>query len=121
MAIVQVAATIAASAAVSSAIEANGRRVVGIIGPTAWTAADYSFEVYDSVNAAWRKLVDAAGALVKITGAATATSEVMLTPEIADRLTFNRFRVASTNTASEADINQDAARTIYVLLEAATR
>ena len=96
------AVTIAINTATSNAIEANGRRVAGIIGPAAWTAGDYSFEIYEPAAAAWRKVVDNAGALVKITGAATNASEVMLLPEIADRLLANRIRVVSTNTASEA-------------------
>ena len=112
------AVTIASSAAVSGALDADGRRVAAIIGPTAWTAADISFEVYDAANSAWRKVVDSAGGLVKITGVATTASEYMFLPEIADRLIANRLRVVSTNTASEADINQDAARTLYVVLEA---
>lgn len=120
MAISQEAVTIASSAATSSALQLNGRRVVAIVGPTAWTAADISFEVWDAANNAWRKVVGNDGALVKITGVATAASEVMLPPEIADRLTFNVIRLVSTNTASEADVNQDAARTLYVVMERST-
>lgn len=115
--VVYVSVSIAASAAVSGAVDSNGRRVAGIISPAAWTAADISFEVYDPVNDAWRKVVDSAGVLVKITGVATGASEVMLLPEIADRLVANRLRVVSTNTASEANIDQAAARTLYVILE----
>lgn len=117
MGVIYESVTIANNEAVSSAIELNGRRVTGLIGPTAWTAADYSFEVYEPISAAWRKVIDSAGALVKVTGAATTTSEVMLLPEIADKLIANRIRVVSSNTGSEADVNQGAARTFYVLIE----
>lgn len=117
MSVLYQAVTIAITTSTSTAVELDGNRVASIITPTAWTAADISFEVYEPVAQAWRKVVDSSGALVKITGVAAAASELMLLPEIADRLLANRIRVVSTNTASEADVNQDAARTLYVLIE----
>lgn len=113
-----VSVTIANAAATSGAIEMNGRRLAAVIGPTAWTAADISFEVQDTASN-WRKVVDSAGALVKITGVATAASEYMFAPEIADRLVAHWLRIVSSNTASEADVNQGAARTLLAVLEEA--
>lgn len=107
--------TIASGAATSTPFPLNGYRIAGVIGATAWTAADISFEVRDP-SGAWRKVVDNAGALVKITGVATAASEFMIPPEIADRITGQEARVVSTNTASEADVNQGADRVLYVVL-----
>lgn len=114
--LVKVAVTIANNTASSSAVETNGRRLVAVQTPAAWTAADITFDVYDAENAQWLKIVDAAGAAVKITGVATGAAEINLPPEIGDRLTYNRMRLTSTNTASEADVNQGAARTLYVIL-----
>lgn len=114
-----VSVTIANGEAPSSAVEANGWRLAGVIGPAAWTAADLTFDVYEPVAGAWRKVVDNSGAAVKITGIATNASEYMLPPEIADRLVANRIRLCSTNTASEADATQGAARTLYVVMEKA--
>lgn len=117
MGLYYVPVTIANGAATSNAIEANGRRVAGIIGPAAWTAADISFEVYEPVLGLWRKVVDNAGALVKITGVNTNASEFMIPPEIADRLVASRIRICSSNTASEADVTQGAERSLVVLME----
>ena len=116
-AVIVVEVTVASAAAVSSAVDFGGRRLAGVIGPAAWTAADISFEVLDPANAAWRKVVDQAGALVKITGVATGAAEYMIPPEIADRFMAPELRIVSTNTASEVNINQDAARVLYVVLE----
>lgn len=109
--------TIAITTAVSTQFELQGRKLVGVVTPAAWTAADLSLEVYVPPLAAWKKVVDNSGALVKSTGLATGASEVNLLPEIADRIVFNTMRLVSTNTASEADVNQDAARTLYVIME----
>lgn len=108
---------IASGAATSEAIKLGHRRVCGIVVPSAWTAADISFEI-EQPSGTWVKVVDQAGALVKCTGVATAASEYQLLPEIADRLVAHgALRLVSTNTASEADVNQGAARTMVVLLE----
>ena len=115
----RVQVTIASAAAVSGAFKPAGQRIAGVIVPSAWTAADISFEL-EEPSGTWVKLVDPAGALVKITGVATALSEAMLPPEIADRVAhYGAMRLVSTNTASEANINQDAARTLTLILEAA--
>lgn len=115
--VIVVPVTILITTAVSSGVDFGGRRLAGVIGPAAWTAADISFEIFEPAGAAWRKVVDNSGALVKITGVATALAEYMIPPEIADRFMGPNLRLASTNTASEVDINQDAARTLYLVLE----
>lgn len=107
--------TIASGAAASSVFELGDYRIAAVIGPAAWTAADISFEV-DGGNGAYAKAVDSAGALIKITGVATAVSEYMTPPEIADRICGKTAKIVSTNTASEADVNQGAARTLVVVL-----
>mgnify|MGYP001603949490 FL=1 len=110
---------IASAAATSTAIKMAGRRIAGIVVPSVWTAADISFEIEKPVGT-WIKVVDQAGALVKLTGVATAASEYQMLPEIADRLVCDsNIRLVSTNTASEVNINQDAARSLIVELEEA--
>lgn len=109
--------TITSGAATSTTVEFARRRLAGVLGPTAWTAADISFEVSDPENTAWRKVVDCNGALVRITGVATSSSESMLPPEIADRFVGEKLRLVSTNAASEANATQGADRTLYVLTE----
>lgn len=107
--------TIAISTAVSSAFQLYGYRIVGIYTPSAWTAADISFEVHKG-DGTWVKVVGNDGALVKLTGVATGAAEFNMVPEILDFFTNEQCRIVSTNTASEADVNQDAARTLTVVL-----
>ena len=108
--------TIANGAAATEQFETLGYRVAAVISPAAWTAADFSFEV-ENGSGTFVKVTDAAGALLKITGVATAASEYMIMPEIGDALVSPRMmKVVSTNTASEADVNQGAARTVIVVL-----
>ena len=108
--------TIAASAAVSSVFQLYGHRIVGIGKPATWTAADFSFEITVDGEVTWIKVIDNAGALVKITGASTTVAEFQVVPELLDFFTADKCRVVSTNTASEADVNQDAARTLVLVL-----
>ena len=113
----KVTVTIANAAATSSSFKLAGQRIAAIVVPSAWTAADITFEIAEPAGT-WVKVVDQAGALVKMTGVATAASECQLLPEIADRMVAHGLiRLASTNTASEADINQGAARSLVVILE----
>jgi hypothetical protein len=107
--------TIASGQAKSDAFPLNGYRIAAVIGDTAWTAADISFEVDNGVGS-FVKVVDNAGALVKITGVATAASEYMIPPEIADVICGQAAKVVSTNTASEADVTQGAQRSLRVIL-----
>lgn len=110
--------TIPAGQAVSERFHMGGYRIAAVIGDSAWTAADISFEVDDGTGN-FRKVVDNAGNLVKITGVATTASEYMIPPEIADRLVAQTARIVSTNTMSEADAAQAAARTLRVVLSGA--
>ena len=121
--------TIAITTAVSTRFAFQGQRVVGVIVPSAWTAADITFEIERPLYAAdqprttqsWIKVVNRAGALYKLTGVATALSEYQLVSGDANQGDIiitgpGDGRLVSTNTASEADINQDAARTVIVVL-----
>lgn len=121
--------SIAASAAVSSRFAFQGQRVVGVIVPSAWTSGDITFEVerplYASDNPgtalSWVKVVNRAGALYKLTGVATSASEYQLVCGDANQADIiitgpGDGRIVSTNTASEADVNQDAARKLIVVL-----
>lgn len=112
--------TIANGVAASGAFSLEGRRIAGVVGPTAWTAADITFLV-DPGDGTFRPVVGNDGAIVKITGVATSASEVMIPPEIADQIVGKQAKINSTNTASEADVTQGAARSLIVLLVPLTR
>ena len=121
--------TIATTNPLSTRFAFQGQRVIGVIVPVAWTAADISFEIERPLYAAdsahttqtWIKVVNRAGALYKLTGVATSASEYQLVSGDANQGDIiitgpGDGRLVSTNTASEADINQDAARTVIVVL-----
>ena len=111
---------IASAAAVSDTFPFNQQRVVGVIVPSAWTGADITFEI-EYPSGTFVKVVNRAGALYKLTGVATAASEMQLVSGDANQADViitgpGAGRIVSTNTASEANINQDAARTVVVIL-----
>lgn len=112
--------TIANGAAVSSGFPFAGMQVVGVIVPSAWTAADITFDV-EYPSGTFVKVVNRAGAAYKLTGVATAASEFQMIAGDAnqDQVIITgpmNGRLVSTNTASEADVNQGAARTVVVVL-----
>ncbi len=89
-----------------------------VLVPSAWTTADISFEfgVRDmNGNFTWSKVRTSAGALVKITGV-TVSSHHTIPADV-----FNggplAVRLVSTNTASEAAVNQGAERQLVVYLK----
>jgi hypothetical protein len=91
--------TIASGAAVSDAFAFQGQRVVGVVTPGTWTAGDITFELnYPSGTSEYHLVSgDANQADIIITGPGDG-------------------RVASTNTGSEANVNQGADRTVMVVL-----
>ena len=108
--------TIASAAATSSIFQLYGHRIVGIGKPATWTAADLSLEVTVDGEATWVKVIDNAGSLIKITGLSATVAEFYVVPELLDFFTADKCRIVSTNTGSEADVNQDAARTLVIVL-----
>ena len=123
----QFGVTIANAAAVSDAFPIDGWNIVGIITPSTWTTADISFEVETTRGSgSYVKAVDNEGVLFKLTGIATTTAEYRLTGGGARDGTAGlsggpvitgsgRARIVSTNTASEANVNQGAARSLIVI------
>lgn len=114
-----VTVTIAINTATSTAFECQKERVVGVLVPSAWTAADITFDA-SFTDGTFVKVVNRAGAAYKLTGVATAASEFQLVSGDANQadiiISAPRLRLVSTNTGSEADVNQDAARTLTVVL-----
>ena len=120
MATRRISLTIANAAAVSTTFPFNGQRVVGVVTPGTWTAGDISFEV-EEPSGTWVKVVDRGGVLYKLTGIATGAAELHLVSGDANQADLviagpGDGRIVSTNTASEADVNQGAARTVVVYL-----
>lgn len=111
-----VSVTIAINTATSDAFELAGYKIVHVTTPAAWTAADITFNVDPTGTGTFTKVIDSAGAAIKIAGIATAAAETYVPPEAGDCITAQSCKIASTNTASEADVNQDAARTLIVTI-----
>lgn len=121
-----ITATIASGAAVTGPLELKpGERILGILTPSAWTAADIYLQVsFD--NSTYTDVSDSAGAALKLgTSIATAAEEFRVTSNVVvagatqgvrDVPFANHVRLRSVNTASEADVNQGAARTIRVMV-----
>ena len=115
-----VAVTISSGAATSGAFAFQGQRVIGVVVPSVWTAGDVSFEI-EYPSGTWVKVVDRAGALYKLTGVATSAAEFHLTAGDANQADIiimgtGNGRVVSTNTSSEANVNQGADRSVAVIL-----
>ena len=112
--------TISSSSATSEVFPFNSRRILGVIVPSAWTDADITFEI-EYPSGTWVKVVDRAGALYKLSGNATSSSEFHLVSGDANKGDIlitgpGDGRVVSTNTGSEANINQGADREVVVVL-----
>ena len=112
--------TIANGAAVSDAFAFQGQRVVGVVTPGTWTAGDITFEL-NYPSGTFVKVVDRGGAIYKLAGIATGTSEYHLVSGDANQADIiitgpGDGRVASTNTGSEANVNQGGDRTVMVVL-----
>ena len=120
MAVDFVEVVIAANAAVSGPFPFNGRRVIGVVSPATWTAADISFEI-EYPNGTFVKVVTVSGVLMILSGISATVSEFHSVGggSIGTQYIITGHgagRVVSTNTASEADVNQAAARTLLVIL-----
>ena len=112
------AVTIANGAAVSSNItlKDGGAHRLAVLTPAAWTAADIAFQAsVDGVT--WVQLRTQAGLISRITVVPTAAAALLWGPEETRVLgAFKYIRLNSVNTASEAAVNQGAARTLTIIL-----
>lgn len=114
--------TIASGAAVSSTPAAAATLgglpgfSTGFVVPTgSWTAADLTFQVAYLVAGVltWVNAYDPAGTLLRITPVAVGKAYALPTYLGG----AGRWRLRSTNTASEADVTQGGARTLYLFLK----
>lgn len=107
--------TIANNASLSDTIDLGctleGQRIVQIVMPSAWTAANLTFQAGPS-SATLANLYDDAGNEVTVTAAASRT--IVLDNDTAKNLTNLRF-VALRSGTSGTPVNQGAARTITVI------
>lgn len=112
--------TIANGAAVSSAVWlAYGERIAIVkTDPDGWTAADICFQVSDDGGTSYDDLTDITDALIRITN--VDQDQMRAIADDLNNVSFplgaNPIKLRSVNTASEADVNQGAARTLRVFL-----
>lgn len=87
--------------------------IVGIVMPTAWTAADITFESPLQDGATFGQIVGADGNPIKIT-APPASTTVLFLAGTEPRLP-GRFKIRSGTTA--VPVNQGAARTLGIIID----
>ena len=80
-----------------------------------WTAADITFLVSETLAGVYVPLRDAAGTLIRLTNLPAAAVFTRPLPDEVFAAAY--FKINSTNTASEADVNQAAARVVTVMLK----
>jgi hypothetical protein len=114
----RVSATIANGAAVTGWIESKGCIAVAVDIPSSWTSADLTFEISDDGTTSKGKVRDVSGEPVRaVVNASTPLGSYVVTPDVGWAIgAAAYFRVVSTNTASEANVNQAAERTLKVSL-----
>lgn len=114
-------ATIPINTAISNGIDLWNCKLVGIIMPGAWTAADIAFQVAQVGDAfsgdnTYRNLVDETGARVFV--AAAASTEIVFKQDLRAKLRAARhIKIVSYNNAGSANVNQTAARELIPMVE----
>ena len=107
---------IANGAAVSDALEVPvGFAIAAIEFPSAWTAADLGFQISTDGGTTFLDVIDPANAaatsFARIVGIPTAAVSIGLSPRALHDLALGiKVKVTSINTASNAAVNQGAAR-----------
>jgi hypothetical protein len=107
------AATVAAGG--DGVIDMSGWTHGIVIVPSAWTAADLTFQTSTKRNGTYVDVCDDTGTLVRITTILTSTSQAYRLPLDVFRCNWVKFR--STNTASGAAVTQGADRLLTVHLK----
>ncbi|MFQ5850898.1 MAG: hypothetical protein ACE5JU_09955 [Candidatus Binatia bacterium] len=106
-------ATIAAAASLSGEIDLEGFKIIGIVMPAAWTAANLTFQAADVTGGTFQDVFDDAGTEVTVTVAAARYIGLDATmPELAG-IRFLKIRSGT----SAVPVNQAAARTLTLILK----
>lgn len=105
--------TILNGTSVSEKTAAGAGRIVGVVMPAAWTAADLSFEGYLLDGVTPGPAIDKAGTQIKIT--APAAGAIVVLSEGTDLWMIGPYRLRSGTTA--AAVNQGADRVLGVVIE----
>jgi len=103
--------TIPAGASKADAVWTQGRALVGIIMPAGWDAAQVGFEIGVAATGTFVTAVDNTGNYEQAKGAAS----VAITFPTTDAL-FGPYLIAKSVDASNAAVNQSAARTLTLIL-----
>jgi hypothetical protein len=105
-------ATIAASAAISAAIDNSGISGGAVLVPGTWTAANIGFKVCNTKGGTFVPLRDQAGSLVQITNVQTGEADAYTLPD--ELFGCLWFKVWSCTSAG-VDTNQAAERACTVM------
>ncbi|MGB1389984.1 MAG: hypothetical protein ACPG61_13970 [Paracoccaceae bacterium] len=102
--------TIASGESLSAAINLNGRVIVGIIMPAAWTTAAITMQACDSLGGTYVDVYATGGAELSITTAAS--RYVAVDPVNQYGINFAKIRSGTTGTP----VNQGAERSIVLMI-----
>lgn len=114
--------TIPDSAAVSNSFRLDQGRIVGVRIPASWAAtavevrfeeSSDSFSLVADASATFRRILDGAGAQMKVTG--VASSQSMQIPEASQPANWPRVRIVGT-TAVPANVTQTGDKVVEVLV-----
>jgi hypothetical protein len=105
----QYAVTIGAGASLSGSIAMGADTLVGLVMPSAWTAAGLSFQVSADGGTTWVELCDTTGTLIALSAAASHFVQVAAS----NWRGINMIKVRSGTAA--APVNQTLAATIVLI------
>jgi len=118
--------TIANAGNLSGAVAIAGYRVVGVVSPSAWTAADIALQLRPDDNlSSYLKVMDQAGEIIKFKTIQTAGARVHLlgsteSANVGGGIPYicgAYVKLHSIDTSDETDEAQGAERVLYVILE----
>jgi hypothetical protein len=97
-------------------------RIIAVITPSAWTAADIGFQISIN-NTDFNAVVDpsraAATSLARIVNVELATARFYVVPEALDFPLGSEIKITSIGVADNLAVNQAAARTVLVVISKA--
>jgi hypothetical protein len=105
-------ATIGNNASLSAAVDIGPMRSIGIIMPAAWTAADLTFQVCDTLGGTYVNLYDASGTEVDI--AVTTSKAYTLSAAMTRLIAPWRYLKVRSGTAG-VPVAQGGARSIVIV------
>ena len=107
--------TIASSAAITGELDIRDAYIGFVIVPSAWTAANIGFKIATESGGTFVTARDDSGSPIQISGIETSSSRAYKIPDDIFGVGYVKLWSKSATAATETDVNQGAARTLYVI------